>query len=93
VRRWSWPAKCRAVSNWWLSGAERSIIDADAEQQAELQQSLGNWLSATLPDYMVPRHRLWLAQLPLTPNGKIDRKRLPALDQRRAAACRTGECH
>jgi acyl-coenzyme A synthetase/AMP-(fatty) acid ligase len=39
----------------YLVPSDPAIIDADAEQQAELQQSLGNWLSATLPDYMVPR--------------------------------------
>jgi len=64
----------------YLVPSDPAIIDANAEQQAELQQSLGNWLGTTLPDYMVPSHRLWLAQLPLTPNGKIDRKRLPALE-------------
>ncbi|MGX9378451.1 non-ribosomal peptide synthase/polyketide synthase [Pseudomonas sp. JQ36] len=64
----------------YLVPSDPAIIDASAEQQAELQQALGNWLGATLPDYMVPSHRLWLAQLPLTPNGKIDRKRLPALE-------------
>ncbi|MFJ5254176.1 non-ribosomal peptide synthase/polyketide synthase [Pseudomonas sp. NPDC088414] len=64
----------------YLVPSDPAIIDASAEQQAELQQTLGNWLGATLPDYMVPSHRLWLAQLPLTPNGKIDRKRLPALE-------------
>ncbi|WP_202369701.1 non-ribosomal peptide synthase/polyketide synthase [Pseudomonas sp. MWU318] len=64
----------------YLVPSDPAIIDASAEQQAALQQTLGNWLGATLPDYMVPSHRLWLAQLPLTPNGKVDRKRLPALE-------------
>ncbi|QBR31299.1 MULTISPECIES: non-ribosomal peptide synthase/polyketide synthase [Pseudomonas] len=64
----------------YLVPSDPAIIEASAEQQAALQQTLGNWLGATLPDYMVPSHRLWLAQLPLTPNGKIDRKRLPALE-------------
>ncbi|WP_330207838.1 non-ribosomal peptide synthase/polyketide synthase [Pseudomonas sp. AM14(2022)] len=64
----------------YLVPSDPAIIDANAEQQAALQKTLGNWLGATLPDYMVPSHRLWLAQLPLTPNGKIDRKRLPALE-------------
>ncbi|HBR98678.1 MAG TPA: hypothetical protein DD979_15085 [Gammaproteobacteria bacterium] len=40
-----------------------------AELRAHLQQRL--------PDYMVPRHLLWLDTLPQTPNGKVDRKRLP----------------
>ena len=31
-----------------------------------------------LPDYMVPRHLVWLASLPLTPHRKVDRDALPA---------------
>ncbi|MBC8999815.1 non-ribosomal peptide synthase/polyketide synthase [Pseudomonas sp. N40(2020)] len=64
----------------YLVPSDPTIVDASAEQQRELHDDLGTWLGATLPDYMVPTHRLWLAQLPLTPNGKIDRKRLPALE-------------
>ncbi|MCP5096875.1 MAG: non-ribosomal peptide synthetase, partial [Chloroflexi bacterium] len=39
---------------------------------------LKDWLTARLPDYMIPSHFTVLEQLPLTPNGKIDRKALPA---------------
>jgi amino acid adenylation domain-containing protein len=35
-------------------------------------------LSATLPDYMVPAHYIFLDRLPVTPNGKINRNALPA---------------
>jgi amino acid adenylation domain-containing protein len=39
------------------------------------------FLSARLPDYMVPSHFLILGRLPLTPNGKVDYEALPAVGQ------------
>jgi amino acid adenylation domain-containing protein/non-ribosomal peptide synthase protein (TIGR01720 family) len=35
------------------------------------------FLSRSLPAYMMPVHYVWLAEMPLTINGKIDRKKLP----------------
>ncbi|UCH95356.1 MAG: amino acid adenylation domain-containing protein [Candidatus Aminicenantes bacterium] len=35
------------------------------------------YLSRTLPDYMIPSYFSYLDKIPLTPNGKIDRKALP----------------
>uniref|UniRef100_UPI001A9D154A AMP-binding enzyme n=1 Tax=Pseudomonas sp. 51_B TaxID=2813573 RepID=UPI001A9D154A len=37
-------------------------------------------LRASLPEYMVPLHWLWLEQMPLNANGKLDRKALPTLE-------------
>jgi len=38
---------------------------------------LKEFLSQSLPDYMIPPYFLPLEEIPLTPNGKIDRKALP----------------
>jgi amino acid adenylation domain-containing protein len=42
---------------------------------------LRSFLTAKLPDYMVPSHFLILGRLPLTPNGKVDYQALPPADQ------------
>ncbi|MCP4151887.1 MAG: amino acid adenylation domain-containing protein, partial [bacterium] len=43
----------------------------------EVQLKLSNYLSQTLPGYMIPAYFVQLEKIPLTPNGKVDRKTLP----------------
>jgi len=53
----------------YYSGAE--TVNAEVLRQ---------WLSDSLPDYMIPAAYVKLAALPVNANGKVDRKALPAPD-------------
>ncbi|MEM9138030.1 MAG: non-ribosomal peptide synthetase, partial [Cyanobacteria bacterium P01_F01_bin.42] len=50
-----------------------------AAPTSELRQ----FVSETLPHYMVPAGFVWLQQYPLTPNGKVDLKALPQPEQQK----------
>jgi amino acid adenylation domain-containing protein len=56
------------------------VVAEEGEQS--LVDLLRSFLSARLPDYMVPAHFIFLDHLPLSPNGKVDYRALPAPDQR-----------
>ncbi|HEY4385098.1 MAG TPA: amino acid adenylation domain-containing protein, partial [Ktedonobacteraceae bacterium] len=55
------------------------------QQREYIGQTLQNYLSERLPEYMVPSNVLLLAALPLTANGKIERKALPAPEYQQTA--------
>jgi acyl-coenzyme A synthetase/AMP-(fatty) acid ligase/acyl carrier protein len=57
-----------------------AYVVAEEEQQS-LVDLLHSYLSARLPDYMVPAHFVVLEQLPLSPNGKVDYQALPAVHE------------
>jgi len=57
-------------------------IDRPMQWQAQvidtLISQLRSYLTAHLPEYMIPAHIIGLDALPVTPNGKLDRHALPA---------------
>ncbi|NOQ24220.1 MAG: amino acid adenylation domain-containing protein [Bacteroidales bacterium] len=42
------------------------------------EEEIRSYLSASLPDYMIPSYIIELDEIPLTPNGKVNRKALPS---------------
>ncbi|PQQ33035.1 non-ribosomal peptide synthetase [Photorhabdus luminescens] len=57
---------------------KRLVAYVAAEVDEALINHLRTYLSAILPDYMVPTAFVCLDAFPLTPNGKLDRRALPA---------------
>jgi len=53
-----------------------AYLVAKAGQPLEVQV-LREFLTRTLPAYMIPAHFVFLGQMPLNANGKVDRKALP----------------
>uniref|UniRef100_UPI0036DCE863 amino acid adenylation domain-containing protein n=1 Tax=Photorhabdus sp. RM322S TaxID=3342825 RepID=UPI0036DCE863 len=64
---------------------KRLVAYVAAEAREGLVNSLHTYLSALLPDYMVPSAFVRLDAFPLTPNGKLDRQALPAPDNEAVA--------
>jgi amino acid adenylation domain-containing protein len=60
------------------------LVLIDREAQAQVQDidipKLREYLSRSLPGYMVPSYFIPLEKIPLTANGKVDRKSLPSID-------------
>jgi iturin family lipopeptide synthetase A len=57
-----------------------SAASISSPDPAELKE----YLSASLPDYMIPAHFVTLEKIPLTANGKVDRRALPSVEVKTA---------
>lgn len=74
-------AEAVVVSQEDVSGEQRLVAYVLPNQPEGINKGeLQNWLSAKLPDYMLPSTFVPLKTLPLTANGKIDRAALPVPD-------------
>ncbi|UHA72708.1 non-ribosomal peptide synthetase [Paenibacillus sp. 481] len=61
-------------------GAYKYLCAYVVVDEASTVSELRTFVSASLPDYMIPSYFVKLARLPLTHNGKLDRRLLPEPD-------------
>ncbi|MCA6221494.1 non-ribosomal peptide synthetase, partial [Photorhabdus antumapuensis] len=82
VRLTAFPAVREAAVLALSDGQDKRLVAYVAAQADEgLVNNLHSYLSAVLPDYMVPAAFVRLDAFPLTPNGKLDRRALPGLGE------------
>ena len=58
-------------------GEKILVVYYVADQEIDSSEIV-RYLQRSLPDYMIPRRFVHMAEFPVTDNGKIDRRRLPA---------------
>ncbi|MEM7087896.1 MAG: amino acid adenylation domain-containing protein, partial [Bacteroidota bacterium] len=60
---------------------EKELVAYVVSGALETTADLRNYLSSSLPEYMIPAYYVQLEEIPLTANGKIDKKSLPIPDE------------
>ncbi|HVG20478.1 MAG TPA: amino acid adenylation domain-containing protein, partial [Blastocatellia bacterium] len=76
--------ECVVVAGDDSAGNKRLVAYVVCEQSAKpTSNELRAYLSARLPEYMIPSVFMTIEQMPLSANGKIDRNALPAVDRNR----------
>ncbi len=71
------PGIKESVVTAFAMGQEQQLAAYWVGEEALTTAVLKNWLSAQLPDWMVPAHWIRIDAIPLNANGKVDRKQLP----------------
>ncbi len=71
--------KAAVIAHEGSDGQKRLVAFVQIEKSDETPEAeeLKNFLSKSLPDYMIPSVIVFLDSLPLSPSGKVDRKALP----------------
>ncbi|MBF0287235.1 MAG: amino acid adenylation domain-containing protein [SAR324 cluster bacterium] len=64
-----------------VEGASKELIAYLVGNQKLSVADLSQFLSKTLPNYMIPSYFVQMDQLPLNPSGKIDKRALPDPDE------------
>jgi len=65
-----------------IDNQSNKILCAYFEENGEVDiQKLRNYLTSTLPEYMIPAHFIKMDKFPLTNNGKVNKKLLPKPEQ------------
>ena len=62
------------------TGEDKAIVAYIVSEEEINKQSLREFISQSLPEYMIPSYFVDLDTIPLTENGKVDRKALPEVD-------------
>ncbi|MCK4765841.1 MAG: amino acid adenylation domain-containing protein, partial [Candidatus Aminicenantes bacterium] len=57
-----------------------AYIVSCSKAQGACSEDMREYLSHSLPDYMIPAYFVFIERMPLNPNGKIDIKALPAAE-------------
>jgi amino acid adenylation domain-containing protein len=63
---------------------EKILVAYISRELAQNKASLLNHLREKLPSYMIPEHFIEVDALPLTKNGKVDRRALPAVEEKKS---------
>ena len=74
---------CAVLAREDRPGHKRLVVYYVADDASVTARALRDQLARSLPDFMVPAIYIAMDALPVTPNGKLDRRALPAPDNRR----------
>lgn len=78
--------KATVVVNQTSSETKSLVAYYEADKEVK-EDELKDFLSKSLPDYMIPNHFIHLSAFPTNANGKLDRKALPEITKINQTTC------